>query len=63
MDSEQVGREGLASKFIGLRMPRLFWSKAISHAVCKKHEGAGVLRVWHEMFDVKVIFTLKLKTK
>jgi len=33
------------------------------HAVCKKHEGAGVLRVWHEMFDVKVIFTLKLKTK
>jgi len=29
----------------------------------QKHEGAGVLRVWHEMFDVKVIFTLKLKTK
>src|SRR5439155_17981197 len=29
VDSEQVGREGLASKFIGLRMPSLLWSKSI----------------------------------
>jgi len=47
VDSEQVGREGLASKFIGLRMPRLFWSKAISMRYAKNMR----------------IFTLKLKTK
>jgi len=39
VDSEQVGREGLASKFIGLRMPRLFWSKAISMRYAKNMRG------------------------